>query len=197
MRSNCPNCGAAFELPTGFDSEIDCPNCHTMFVPVDQREMRAQARIEATDEIRAIFSGFAGDNTAQEILEELTTDTPIPGKGGYIQRENRIEQLVDMAMPRSDLLSALGRAMGVVQDWYLCRKILATGLVSSDAELSISQAAMSAQSLGGQSGDYFKLLGVLAASNSDVRDWCVSIRNSESGDTILAENMDLVLSGRA
>lgn len=196
MRSNCPNCGVPFELPKNWNEEITCPACKTQFMPVDEREVRAELRATTKSRIEEVFARLADDPKAKSVLAELVTDTPIPGRGGYLQRERDIESLIAVSRGRLDLISAIVQAMAIVEDWFFCHKILGSEQISAEAEQFVAQSTMGAKHLGGQSGDYFKLLSVLVGRRDDVRRWCETIRQNEGRQTILAENMELVLTGR-
>ncbi len=56
---------------------------------------------------------------------------------------------------------------------------------------------MNAPHLGDQSGDYFHLLSILAKKRNDIRSWCMKKKQEAKPGSILDENMELVLSGRA
>jgi hypothetical protein len=165
-------------------------------MPVDERQARAELRAKTKSKIEKVFSQLAGNPKAKSILAELVTDTPMPGRGGYLQRERDIESLIAASSGHLKLISAIVQTMAIVEDWFFCHKILENEHASQDAEEFVAQSAMSATHLGGQSGDYFKLLSVLVGRRGDVRLWFETILRNEGRQTIFAENMELVLTGQ-
>ncbi|GAG19625.1 unnamed protein product, partial [marine sediment metagenome] len=136
---------------------------------------------------------------ANRIGQALATNPPLPGKGGYLQREAEIEEFLEQALKAGNtgLIEAMTMAFADAQDWYFCHKLIEGTAVSQTVEIHVANAAMNARHLGGESGDYFHLLTILAKKHTDVREWCQRIRQREQPGSILADNMDLVLAGRA
>jgi hypothetical protein len=69
--------------------------------------------------------------------------------------------------------------------------------LSSEAESFVADRAMRASHLGGQSSDYFQLLSILCKRRNDVRRWCERVRAESGAESILGENMDLAVRGKA
>ncbi|MBK8752349.1 MAG: hypothetical protein IPL99_12200 [Candidatus Competibacteraceae bacterium] len=198
MQANCPKCRAPFSLPDGWHEKIDCPNCQTQFQPVDERKLQEEQRVEIAEKILGYFQSI-NHPLANHVAQTLAEEPPLPGRGGYVQRETEIEGLMEKVLETGNvgLIEAVLLTFAEVQDWYFCHKLINRTVVSQAAEIVVADAAMKAPHLGGQSGDYFHLLMILAETHIDVREWCKGIQQKEPLNSILYENMELVLSGRA
>lgn len=198
MISKCPNCDVSFKLPDGYDSKIKCPTCATDFVPVDYDLVRARLSQSIAAKIESYFQGI-NDALADRICECLATYPPLPGKGGYRGLEGEIEEFITQAVNSnsSKLVDAMLKAFADAQDWYFSHKLLTKIVPSKQAENHLVNAAMNVPHLGGQSGDYFHLLSILAEKRDDIRSWCERIKQEARPGSILADNLELVLAGRA
>lgn len=198
MNAKCPNCGAPFSLPPEWSKLIDCPSCHTEFKPIDNRQIALEQRRKATDRILSHFESVKAP-LARKISQALTTNTPVSGKGGYLGRESDIEDILNDAVDsgNTSLTDAMLKTFADVHDWYFCHKLIDRTPISEEAEEYVAHAAMAAPHLGGQSGDYFHLLTILVTKRKDVREWCMKTRQGETPNSILAENIELVLAGKA
>ena len=174
MKAKCPNCGAPFSLPAGWSESIDCPSCNTKFKPIDERQVALEQRRKATDRISKYFKSVKAP-LARKISQALTTDTPVPGKGGYLGRESEIEELLNdaVSLKNTSLTDGMLKTFADVHDWYFCHKLIDRTPISEEAEEFVARAAMAAPHLGGQSGDYFHLLTILVKKRDDVRKWCL------------------------
>lgn len=197
MKSLCPNCGAPFMLPTGYDLMIKCPTCSKEFLPIDIRHVEAEQHQTLAQKIKSYFANIS-DPLASEICCFLEENAPVLGRGGYEGYESEIEQLIEKALSTTDfeLTNAMLKSLADAHDWYFCHKLLSQRWPSAEAENHVARAVVSAPHLGGQSADYFHLLAMLIKKRNDVLDWCRKIGHESKPGSILAENMELVLSGR-
>lgn len=122
-----------------------------------------------------------------------------PGKGGYQGLEDEIKEFITQAVNSnsSQLVNAMLKAFAEAQDWYFCYILLKRIVPSEEAEDHLVDAAINASHLGGQSGDYFHLLSILVQKRSDIRSWCKRVKREAGLGSVLAENLELVLAGRA
>ena len=131
MKFKCPHCGVPFGGFAALPPSVECPSCGRTFKPEDERAVARRDKEGVAGAIKAHFKNVNGD-LAGQICGFLAEDPPLPGKGGYLRREEPIKEFIDAALKQSsrrvlgrlfesgrqqvELLDAMMRAFAEAQD---------------------------------------------------------------------------------